>query len=76
MAYLTWHSLAGRRGDHRAGRARYGAARGASHHGVLEHAITGPPPLMALLTFISRQSYSHSYIHLILALGIVREPTL
>ena len=28
----------------------------------------------AFLTFISRQSYSHSYTHLILALGIVREP--
>ena len=36
---------------------------------------TGPPPLTAFLTFISRQSISHSYTHLILALGIVREPT-
>ena len=29
----------------------------------------------SFLTFISRQSISHSYTHLILALGIVREPT-
>ena len=36
---------------------------------------TGPPPLTPFLTFISRQSISHRYTHLILALGIVREPT-
>ena len=31
--------------------------------------------LGAFLTFISRKDNSHSYTHLILALGIVREPT-
>ena len=35
----------------------------------------GPPPLTAFLTFISRKDNSHSYTQLILALGIVREPT-
>ena len=35
----------------------------------------GPPPLTVFLTFISRIDNSHSYTHLILALGIVREPT-
>ena len=37
--------------------------------------MAGPPPLTAFLTFISRKDNSHSYTHLILALGIVREPT-
>ena len=35
----------------------------------------GPPPLTVFLTFISRKDNSHGYTHLILALGIVREPT-
>ena len=34
-----------------------------------------PPPLTAFSTFISRKDNSHSYTHLILALGIAREPT-
>ena len=33
------------------------------------------PPLTAFLAFISRQDNYHSYTHLIVALGIVREPT-
>ena len=37
--------------------------------------VVGPPPLMVFSTFISRKDNSHSYTHLILALGIVREPT-
>ena len=37
--------------------------------------VTGPPPLTAFLTFISHKDNSHSYTHLIRALGIVREPT-
>ena len=37
--------------------------------------VSGPPPLTVFLTFISRKYNSHSYTHLILALGIVREPT-
>jgi hypothetical protein len=37
--------------------------------------VRGPPPLTVFSTFISRKDNSHSYTHLILALGIVREPT-
>ena len=37
--------------------------------------LAGPPLLTALSTFISRKDNSHSYTYLILALGIVREPT-
>ena len=51
-----------------------GTNRGGPRAGVIL-ADTGHPPLTAFLTFISRQSYYHSYTHLILALGIVREPT-
>ena len=35
----------------------------------------GPPPLTVFLTFISCIDNYHSYTHLRLALGIVREPT-
>ena len=42
---------------------------------TFETVTIGPPPLTAFLTFISRKENSQSYTHLILALGIVREPT-
>ena len=41
----------------------------------IQEATSGPPPLTVFFTFISRIDNSHSYTHLILALGIVREPT-
>ena len=44
---------------------------------MVNTAEAGPPPLThGILTFISRKDNSHSYTHLILALGIVREPTI
>ena len=43
---------------------------------LTDPAQAGPPPLTAFLTFISRIDHSHSYTHLILALCIVREPTI